>query len=48
MPDSIKTFGRSGRAITSPLCSNDLACPRRFEKRGQVSVRINPPILVPT
>ena len=39
----MKAFGRSGRAVGDPLCSDDFARTRRFEKRGQVSVRINPP-----
>ena len=42
----MRVFGRSGRALTSPLCSNDLACTRYSEKRGQVSARTNPPIFM--
>ncbi len=44
MSDSIKAYGRSGNTVLKPVCFNDLVCTRRLEKRGQLSVWINPPI----
>ncbi len=43
MSDSIKAVGRSGNAVVSPVCFDDLVCTRRLEKRGQLSAWINPP-----